>query len=35
VVVAAIARQLSSCANISCTPYKRCTLSKEKSRKVT
>src|SRR5215218_3054708 len=35
VVVAAIVRQLSSCANISCTPYKRCTLIKEKSRKVT
>jgi TetR/AcrR family transcriptional regulator, tetracycline repressor protein len=35
VFVAAIARQLSSCANISCTLYKRCTLAKEKSRKVT
>src|SRR5215210_4949213 len=35
VVGAAIARQLSSCANIFCTPYKRCTLIKEKSRKVT
>jgi TetR/AcrR family transcriptional regulator, tetracycline repressor protein len=35
VFVAAIVRQLSSCASISCTPYKRCTLIKEKSTKVT